>query len=360
MLRTYPLSFIFGLGVVIGITLTGLAPLHLAAIRPTERHQIVAVEDALAGMSIDHVALVTRDYEGLTRWYVEKLGFRIDAEWTAPQVVPGLQLSYLVHPSGVRLEIAGAESVEALGKPASSVAEDFGRAGFRHVCFSVASVDAAHDLLKSRGVKVLAPPFDFPKLRRRLALLQDPDGNVLEFVAPMEGAASATSKSDVELIRGELARWRELWSLKGAGRSFDLAGYEDLYVSTEGAERLLVFDSWVPDWASTQIDGFDDYRKIWHRAMADGFPEWKITRLDVVRLEVDASGTLAWSAVNLWGEGRRADGDRYVGSQHGTHVWKKVAGRWRILHEHLTSPITVHGVANAVIDGRAQTAPRPR
>ena len=81
--------------------------------------------------------------------------------------------------------------------------------------------------------------------------------------------------------------------------------------------------------------------------------------MDILRIEIASSGDLAWSALNFWGEGTRPDGEKHYGSQHGTHVWRNLGSVWTIVHEHLTAPIMVHGVANARIDGPEDTWPRP-
>lgn len=165
--------------------------------------------------------------------------------------------------------------------------------------------------------------------------------------------AQSGESSDQSAIRSQLKRWRDLFSRTGEGKRYSLEGYEDLYL-----EEMLTFDSYVPDWATTQIDGFENYRAIWERDVNDSFPNWTIQQMDVLSVEMAESGELAWSALNFWGEGVRANGERYQGSQHGTHVWRKVDGTWKIVHEHLTAPIRVRGVANAPIDGEEDTRPR--
>ncbi len=310
---------------------------------------------AATSMAIDHVLIVTGRFDELTKWYIDVLGFSFEDRWTAPDVVPGLQLSYLIHPGGARLEIAGNANAARPDRAAVHLADDFAFAGFRHVCFKVPDINAAFNRAKAAGAKVLAEPFDYPRLGRRLAFLQDPDGNVVEFTAPLGQAAAA---SPAQAIRSQLERWRVVFSLTGLGKRFSLDGYENVFDSR--GDNLLVFDSYVPAWASTQIVGFDDYRTIWERDVNESFPGWTITRMDVVRIEVAASGDMAWSAINFWGEGKRADGTTYKGSQHGTHVWRLIEGDWRIVHEHLTAPITVRGEANATIDGEADYRPRER
>ncbi len=156
-------------------------------------------------------------------------------------------------------------------------------------------------------------------------------------------ADSGEARDDRAAIRERIDRWRHMFSATGRGERFTLDGYEDLYAD----DALLVFDSYAPDWAQTQLVGLDEYRRVWERDMNETFPGWTITRLDVLRIDVADGGEMAWSAINFWGQGRQSDGEVYRGSQHGTHVWKKIDGAWRIVHEHLTGPITTAGVEHA-------------
>ena len=167
------------------------------------------------------------------------------------------------------------------------------------------------------------------------------------------------STSNEKHIRAQLERWREMFSLTGKGLEFSLEGYTDLYAQGKTAGGMLTFDSYVPAWATTQIDGFDDYRSIWEKDVNENFPGWTITRMDILRIEITGSEDLAWSALNFWGEGTKKSGEKYYGSQHGTHVWRNLGGVWTIVHEHLTAPIMVRDVANAEINGSEDTRPQP-
>ncbi|MEO1007622.1 MAG: VOC family protein [Planctomycetota bacterium] len=146
-----------------------------------------ASQHPMAAARMDHACLVTRDDERLIAWYRDVLGFVVEVHWEAPDVVPGARLSYLVHPSGFRLEIVGDPNA-APQAPAQTVPADFAAAGYRHLCFAVDDVDAARREMIARGAIAMGEPFDYPLLSRRLAFLQDPDGNVIEIVQPMAGA----------------------------------------------------------------------------------------------------------------------------------------------------------------------------
>lgn len=55
--------------------------------------------------------------------------------------------------------------------------------GIRYFTFSVRNVDAVHEALKARGVVIARAPMDLGTIARIL-LVQDPDGNIIEFAGP--------------------------------------------------------------------------------------------------------------------------------------------------------------------------------
>ncbi|MEO1235739.1 MAG: L-dopachrome tautomerase-related protein [Planctomycetota bacterium] len=164
--------------------------------------------------------------------------------------------------------------------------------------------------------------------------------------------------ADQRAVVDKLETWRHMFSMTGRGEVFDIDKYPQLFLPPDRGDEMLTYDQYVPDWASTQIDGVDGYRTVWNRDLNDSFPGWNIEKMDVLRIE--ANGDFAWSAINYWGTGQR-DGETYRGGQHGTHVWHDVdptdARDWRIVHEHLTA-ITVKGEVAKRYDGKPP-APTP-
>lgn len=140
---------------------------------------------AFAGMAIDHACLVTADYDRLTAFYRDAFGFAFEEQWEAPDVVPGAKLCYLVHPSGVRLEIVGSPNAK-MPAPPETLPGDFNVGGYRHLCLAVDDLDAAYAEAVAKGVENIAEPFNYPRLQKRLAFLRDSDGNTIELVAPMK------------------------------------------------------------------------------------------------------------------------------------------------------------------------------
>jgi len=147
----------------------------------------------------------------------------------------------------------------------------------------------------------------------------------------------------VRAVRDRLARWQRLFS-PGEER-FALDGYEDLY--SRRGDELLVYDNYAE--ADTRWTGFERYRATWDREINANFPGHVMYRVEVDRIE--ASGDLAWSAATWWGKVEKGGGTLWP-AQHATHVWRRIDGEWRIVHEHLTS-----GVKEAGAEARREPAP---
>lgn len=161
-----------------------LSPMFLFA--PTAVRAAEPVAAVIAQMQADHVEIGVDDMDRMVDWYVRVLGFQVEKSWTVDEL-PGVRLTYLRHPSGWRMEFAS-----GVTGPRTPRAADFGSAfqmrGMQHLCFRVADVDAAMAAVASRGVKAFFPATDFPVgAERRVAFIQDPEGNVIEFAGPLAG-----------------------------------------------------------------------------------------------------------------------------------------------------------------------------
>ena len=140
--------------------------------------------------------------------------------------------------------------------------------------------------------------------------------------------------SDVVSIRNRIAKWQQLFSPDRD--RYTLNGYEDLF-SGRGDE-LLVYDNYAE--AETRWFGFERYREVWEHGINANFPKIIVYRIEVDRIEV--RNEWAWSAFTWWGETEK-DGQTLWPAQHATHVWHKIDGDWRIVHEHLTSGVKEKG-----------------
>ena len=79
------------------------------------------------------------------------------------------------------IELLGDGQPGPIPKPVyRDLADSLRLAGFHHFCLNVANVDQTVAELRRRGVTILAEPFELPVIGRRLALLADPWGNVIE------------------------------------------------------------------------------------------------------------------------------------------------------------------------------------
>jgi catechol 2,3-dioxygenase-like lactoylglutathione lyase family enzyme len=137
----------------------------------------------LPPLHADHVLIGTPDYSATLAWYRAVLDARIDLEWTVPEL-PGMALAYL-RVGDFKIEVIGtADSI-----PGALRAEDFGShlrtSGYTHLCFAVANVDETMAALAEHGVPEFFPATDFPNVGRRVAFIQDNNGNVIEFAGPM-------------------------------------------------------------------------------------------------------------------------------------------------------------------------------
>ena len=132
-----------------------------------------------ASMKGHHVAVRVPDFVAARRWYVEKLDFRVVHEWPYAD----LHVAYLAPATddAFFIELLGDGRPGPIPKPVyQDLADSLRFAGFHHFCLNVAGVDQTVAELRRRGVTILAEPFELPVIGRRLALLADPWGNVIE------------------------------------------------------------------------------------------------------------------------------------------------------------------------------------
>ena len=131
-----------------------------------------------ASMKGNHVAVRVPDYEQATRWYIEKLDFRLVRTWA----LGDLQLAYLApaNDNGFFVEVM------AGGSPISKaeytdLTDSLRLSGGHHYSLSVDSIDDTLAELRRRGVTIVTEPFVLEAISRRLAFIADPWGNLIEF-----------------------------------------------------------------------------------------------------------------------------------------------------------------------------------
>ena len=134
-------------------------------------------------MRPDHLSISVTDLDVMIDWYGEKLGFVVEKAWTV-EGLDGIRLAYLVGPA-FRLEL-----IEGGSGARSPAPRDFGEAfqtsGYQHIGFAVEDVDETMSVLKARGVDAFYPATSYPEgAERRIAFIQDPEGNLIEFSHPL-------------------------------------------------------------------------------------------------------------------------------------------------------------------------------
>jgi len=132
---------------------------------------------------LDHAGLAVADLAAAAGWYCDVFGL-------VPELalkVGGIDLSIemLIHPSfgyGIeRLQRPATADAHPGGKPANP-AEATLRAGYGHVAFDVADLDAAWDRAVARGARPVMPPCPAPEPGVRMAFVADPEGNLIELL----------------------------------------------------------------------------------------------------------------------------------------------------------------------------------
>ena len=132
-----------------------------------------------ADMRGHHVAVRTRDLETAKRWYVEKLDFRVVAEWDYADE----KLAYIAPPTDNHFFVeilGGGEPAPQEVRPYTDLGDSLKYRGYHHFCLTVTSVHETVDKLRSRGVNIATEPFELAAISRRLAFFSDPFGNLIE------------------------------------------------------------------------------------------------------------------------------------------------------------------------------------
>lgn len=137
------------------------------------------VASPFADMRGHHVAVRTPDLETAKRWYVEKLDFRVVAEWDYADE----QLAYLAPANDDHFYVeilGGGYPTPADVRSYTDLGDSLKYAGYHHFCLNVESVDTTVEKLRARGVTIITEPFDLLAISRRLAFFCDPYGNLIE------------------------------------------------------------------------------------------------------------------------------------------------------------------------------------
>ncbi|MET0313780.1 MAG: VOC family protein [Hansschlegelia sp.] len=132
-----------------------------------------------ADMRGHHVAVRTPDLAKAKAFYVDKLDFRVVAEW----VYADEQLAYLAPATDDHfyVEVLGGGDPEPQEvRPYTDLGDSLKYRGYHHFCLNVDSVEQTVEKLRGRGVTIVTEPFVLPAISRKLAFFADPFGNLIE------------------------------------------------------------------------------------------------------------------------------------------------------------------------------------
>ncbi|MFT3700058.1 MAG: VOC family protein [Kofleriaceae bacterium] len=132
-----------------------------------------------ADMRGHHVAVRVPTLAAAKAFYVEKLDFRVIAEWPFSDEL----LAYVAPPTDDHfyIELLGdGDHPPTEVRPYTDLGNSLNYRGYHHFCLSVKSVDATIATLRARDVKIVTEPFILPAISRKLAFCCDPFGNLIE------------------------------------------------------------------------------------------------------------------------------------------------------------------------------------
>lgn len=136
---------------------------------------------AVQASRIHHVGLPVSDLDVSVAWYRETLGLTHDS--TAG--LPG-RVAFMVAPTGERLELLAVDvQPSAWDDPIAAL-----RAGVPHTAWTVNDLHAAHARAVEAGGRSVWTPRDTPEPGLRIAVVADPDGNLVELLSGDQTSSS--------------------------------------------------------------------------------------------------------------------------------------------------------------------------
>lgn len=111
-----------------------------------------------------HIALLTRNFAEMEKFYSETLGFAITKRWDDIPII--------------FIDI-GSSTIELIGKDRGPVAGSPPGA-FEHLALHVEDVDVAYAELVSKNIPIAIELTNFKEIR--VCFFKDPDGNLIELV----------------------------------------------------------------------------------------------------------------------------------------------------------------------------------
>lgn len=120
--------------------------------------------------SIDHIAIISSDYQKAKDFYVDKLGFKVKRE--VERKDRDDFIITLEAPNGILIELFIEKNPpRRVTRPEA--------AGLRHLAFRVQDIEESVETLNKKGIETEAIRID-PQNGKRMTFFMDPDGLPLE------------------------------------------------------------------------------------------------------------------------------------------------------------------------------------
>jgi catechol 2,3-dioxygenase-like lactoylglutathione lyase family enzyme len=111
-----------------------------------------------------HVALLTRNFAEMEKFYTQTLGFPVTKRWDDVTII-------FIDIGSTTIELIGSDTAPAANSEPGA---------FDHLALHVDDVDAAYQELVAKGIRIRSEPANFKEIR--ICFFYDPDGNSLELV----------------------------------------------------------------------------------------------------------------------------------------------------------------------------------
>ena len=120
--------------------------------------------------SIDHIAIISSDYQKAKDFYVDKLGFKVKREVERKDRDDFIII--LEAPNGIEIELfIEKDPPRRVTRPEA--------AGLRHLAFRVQDIEESVEKLNKKGIETEEIRID-PQNGKRMTFFMDPDGLPLE------------------------------------------------------------------------------------------------------------------------------------------------------------------------------------
>ena len=133
----------------------------------------------------DSITISVNNYDETVQWYQDNFNATIEEEWTFPEL-PNIRLANL-NVYGLKVNIVGNNAYSTGISQVTDLNNYLGTMDFAGlISFQVDDLDAVINELAAQGVTALMEVADYAAVGRRVAFIQDNNGNLIEFSQPLE------------------------------------------------------------------------------------------------------------------------------------------------------------------------------